>query len=137
MNLKSCNCIPHTENVVPLLNKILEMLGHQSLAGVVEALNYLYKILKEDCPEFVDAASTAIKKGATIGIEVLLTVIKTAVDLCKRNKELMTHLTKLATKALAREGATVGTKALMKYGAKKLLHKVPRQLLSIPTQQAL
>jgi len=96
------------------------MLGHQSLADVVEALNYLYKVLKEDCPEFVNAASTAIEKGIKKGMEFLQTVIKKAVDVCKQHKELTAHLTKLMAKALAREGATLGTKSLMKYGANKI-----------------
>ena len=98
----------------------MEILGHPSLTGQIEALRYLYKVLKEDCPEFVNAASTAIKNGITKGIEFLFTIIQEVVDVCKQHKELMAHLTKLATKAVVREVANLGAKSIMKYGAKKV-----------------
>ena len=94
---------------MPLLNKVLEALNYSNLTDVVDALNFLYKFLRENSPEFDDACSTALKEGVKLGLRYLRTVLNKIVELCQNNKALITHLSKLAVKAVARAGAiTVG-----------------------------
>ena len=114
---------------MPLLKKVLEALNYSSLTDVVDALNLLYKVLHEKSPEFSEACSRAVKKGYTVGIEFLRTVLDKIVEECKKIDALITQLSKMAAKAFAREGATLGTKCVMKYGAGKVASQSVKTVL--------
>ena len=117
---------------VPLLNKVLEALNYSCLTDVVDALNSLYKFLRERSPEFIEACSTAVKEGVKRALKFLQTVLYKIVDICKKNKVLITHLSKLTVNAAARVGAiAVGTstKVAMKFGAGKAASQTAKTFL--------
>ena len=104
----------------PLLKKVLEALKYSKLTSVPDALKVLYKFLREMSPEFRKACSTAVKEGVKLALKYLQTVLDKIVELCKKNKALITQLSKLAVKGVARAGAVVtgtGLKVAMKFGA--------------------
>ena len=112
---------------VPLVNNILQGLHHSRLTDDVDALNMLYNFLREKSTEFDEACTIAIKGSVYLALKYLRTVQNKIVELCKENKELMTHLGKISLKSVTRACAiTVGSstkvamKQWMKYGVKKV-----------------
>ena len=125
-------CSLYVGNVVPLLKKVLKELNYSSLTDIVDALNSLHKFLRENCPDFAEACSTAVKEGVIQGIKFLQRVLKKIVELCKQNKELITYLSKLAAKSVVRECAvTLGTKYVIKYGAGKVASQSVKTALKL------
>lgn len=117
---------------LPLLNKVLEGLNYSRLIGVVEAVKALYKFLRERSPEFAEACSIAAKEGVKLALRFLRTVLNKIIELCKQNNVLITHLSKLVAKGVARAGAiAVGssTKVAVKFGAGKVASQSVKTVL--------
>ena len=116
--------------VVPLLNKVLEELGHSKLTNKTEALNSLYKFLCEKSPEFVEACSIAVKENVQRALKFLQTTLYEIVDICKSNEMLLTQLSKLSVNVGGRAGAiVVGTWCTAKLGAKRATSMTAKRLL--------
>ena len=99
----------------------MEYLGYEKLIDTVNALCRLYKVLSETCPPFGKAVTKAVKEGIEQGIKFLQTVKNEVVQVCKEHKDLITQLSKLATKAYMKQSiASCGTKVAIKYGTGKL-----------------
>ena len=99
----------------------MEYLGYDNLTDKVDALYSLYKVLSEECPAFRKAVTKAVNGSIDQGIKFLQTVKNEVVQICKKHKDLIAQLSKLAIKACVKQGITsCGTKAAVKFGAGKL-----------------